>query len=153
MLDIHTLFRVREDVVMLRREVEILTLVSFGRMSMLDREREPDCDVMERREEERVDVMSITKSLNVTLPVLAVMNEENPTSNVTVFPDSPFTLSVCVDTPIVAVSLLCVPPFNCTVDPVFALLLPFERVTQGRSLHPHVVVSVSDPPLSTYVIA
>ena len=41
MLDILTLFRVREAVVMLRREAEMLTLVSFGRMSMFDREREP----------------------------------------------------------------------------------------------------------------
>ena len=66
----------------------------------------------------------MSKSLNVTLPVLAVMNGENPTSNVTVFPDSPVTASDDVDTSIVAVSLLCVPPFICTVDPVFALLHP-----------------------------
>ena len=57
MLDIHTLFRVREAVVMLRREAEILTLVSFGPMVMFDREREPDCDVMEKREEERVELI------------------------------------------------------------------------------------------------
>ena len=55
--DMHTLSRVREAVVMLRRDAEILTLVSFGRIVMLDREREPDADVMEMREEERVDVM------------------------------------------------------------------------------------------------
>ena len=42
MFDIHTLFRVKEAVVMLRREAEMLALVSFGRMSMFDREREPD---------------------------------------------------------------------------------------------------------------
>ena len=41
MLDILTLFRVREAVVMLRREAEMLTLVSFGPMFMFDREREP----------------------------------------------------------------------------------------------------------------
>ena len=73
---------------------------------------------MKKREEERrVDVRSMLKSLNVTLPVLAVMNGENRTSKSTVFPLSPFTLSVCVVTSIVAVSLLCVPPFICTVDP------------------------------------
>ena len=55
--DIVTLSRVREDVVMLRREAEILTLVSFGRMSMFDREREPDCEVIEKREEERVELI------------------------------------------------------------------------------------------------
>ena len=42
MLDMHTLLRVREAVAMLRSEAEILTLVTFGRMSMFDREREPD---------------------------------------------------------------------------------------------------------------
>ena len=57
MLDIHTLFRVSEAVVMLRRDAEILTLVSFGRMSMFDREREPDCEVIEKREEERVELI------------------------------------------------------------------------------------------------
>ena len=40
--DIITLFRAREAVVTLRRDAEMLTLVSFGRMSMFDREREPD---------------------------------------------------------------------------------------------------------------
>ena len=54
----------------------------------------------------------MSKSLNVTLPVLAVMNGENPTSNVTVFPLSPLAVSVPVDTPIVEPSLLCVPSFN-----------------------------------------
>ena len=122
--DIVTLSRVREDVVMLRREAEILTLVSFGRMSMFDREREPDCDVMEMREEERVDVMSMVKLLNMILSVLVVINGESRTSNSTVLPFSPFTLSVCVNTSIVSVSLLCVPPFNCTVDPDFVLFHP-----------------------------
>ena len=94
----------------------------------------------------------MSKSLNVTLSVLAVMNGENPTSNMTVFPDSPFTVIVCVVTSIVVVSLLCVPPFICTVAPDFALLHPLERVTQGRSSHPQVLIA-SDPPLSTYDIS
>ena len=113
--DMHTLSRVSEAVVMLRRDAEILTLVSFGRMVIFEREREPDGDVMERREEERVDVMSMVKLLNMILSVLAVMNGEKPISIVTVFPDSPLTLSVCVDTPIVAVSLWCVPSNNVTL--------------------------------------
>ena len=57
MLDILTLFRVREAVVMLTRDAEILTLVDCGRIFIFEREREPDCDVMERREEVRVDAM------------------------------------------------------------------------------------------------
>ena len=55
MFDIVTLFRVREAVVMLTRDAEILTLVDFGLISILDREREPDWYVMEKREEERVE--------------------------------------------------------------------------------------------------
>ena len=59
-----------------------------------------------REEERRVDVMSMVKPLNVILPVLAVINGQNGTSNITVFPLSPFTLSIRVVTSIVAVSLL-----------------------------------------------
>ena len=59
----------------------------------------------EKREEERVDVRSMVKSLNAILPELPLINGENPTSNVTVFPDSPTALSVPVDTSIVEVSL------------------------------------------------
>ena len=40
--DIVTRLRVKEAVVMLTRESEMLTLVSFGWMIMFDREREPD---------------------------------------------------------------------------------------------------------------
>ena len=57
MLDILTLFRVIEAVETLTREAEMLTLVSFGRMSMFDREREPPPFVTEKRGEERVEVM------------------------------------------------------------------------------------------------
>ena len=57
----------------------------------------------------------MSNSLNVTLPVVAMMNGENPIINVTVFPLSPLTLSVSVDASIVVVSLWCIPSNNVTL--------------------------------------
>ena len=87
------------------------------------------------------------KSLNVTLPVLAVMKGENPTSNVTVFPDSPVTVSDDCESEMVVLSLICVPPFNCSAVAASTSCACLS-VKQGRSLHPHVLIE-SDPPLST----
>ena len=52
------------------------------------------------------------KSLNVMLPKVAEMKGEKPISIVTVFPDSPVTVSDAVESENVEVSLVCVPSFN-----------------------------------------
>ena len=93
----------------------------------------------------------MSKSLNVTLPVLAVMNGENPTSNFTVLPDSPVTARDDCESEMVVVSLRCIPSFNCSAVAASTSCACLS-VRQGRSLHPHVLI-VSDPSLSTYEIS